>query len=194
MKIKSVGLNLNGAKGLRPFLQDSGFSVKYFYDYTGIPKGTYSEDIQGIQNYLDSIDDQFDAILDLPVNLVFSYAHQKDPETKFVCIQRDVDSWINIWKATNDKYYNQEHFIFEEAYCKAYIPQSTKTKISELDEEELRFIYATHYRLLDEFFAGKPNYLKVQIDDPEISAKLRTFFEITSEIEFDVLADQATVA
>jgi hypothetical protein len=194
MKIKSVGLNFNGAKGLRPFLSDSGFSVKYFYDYTGIPKGAYSEDLAGIQNYLDTIDDQFDAILDLPVNFVFEYAHSKNPDTKFICIQRDVDSFISLWQATNDKYYNQEHYVFEEAYCKMYLPTTGKIKISDLDETDLRSIYAAHYAKVDEFFAGKPNFLKVQIDDPEISAKLRTFFEIASEVQFDVLADQATLA
>lgn len=195
MKIKSIGLNLNGGRGLRPFLMDSGFKVKYFYDYAGIPAGTYYENLAGIASYLDFIDDgTIEVIIDFPINLAFKYAYEKDPNTKFICLQKDVDQWLDVWSKTMQKYASDDKYVFEEAFCKAYLPSTTKTRVADLTEEELRTIYTEHYSAVDEFFKDKPNYLKVRLDDPEISAKLRTFFEISSDIEFDILSDETAVA
>lgn len=195
MKIKSIGLNLNGGRGLRPFLLDSGFKVKYFYDYSGIPAGTYYENLSGIESYLDFIDDgTIEVIIDFPTNLAFKHAYEKDPNTKFICLQKDIDKWLDVWSKTMQKYASPEQYLFEEAFCKAYLPTTTKTRIADLTEEELRVIYTEHYKAVDEFFKDKPNYLKLHLDDPQISAKLRTFFEITSDIEFDPLSDEAAIA
>ncbi len=194
MKIKSIGLNLNGGRGLRTFLTDSGFKVKYFYDYSGIPVGTYYENLSGIESYLDSVDDgSVDVIIDFPINLAFKHAYEKDSDTKFICLQKDVEKWLDVWGKTMQKYASAEPYQFEEAFCKAYLDTS-KTKISDLTEEELRTIYTEHYAAVEEFFKDKPNFLKVHLDDPQISAKLRTFFEITSDIEFDILSDEAAIA
>lgn len=195
MKIKSVGLNLNGGRGLRPFLMDSGLKVKYFYDYNKIPLGTYHENLSGIESYLDDIDDgEIEVIIDFPTNLAFKYAYEKDPNTKFICLQKNIDKWIDVWSKTMEKYSNNNQYLFEEAFCKAYLPATTKTRIAELTEEELRIIYTEHYAAVEDFFKDKPNFLKVHLDDPQISAKLRTFFEITSDIEFDILSDEAAIA
>jgi hypothetical protein len=194
MKIRSIGLNLNGERGLTPFLSDSGFSVRYFYLWNQIPKGTHFESLKGIEDYLDSIDDEFTAIVGFPTNLAYKHSYEKDSETKFICIQRDIDSWLTLWNQIMTKYNTEETYLFEEAFCKVYSPSSTKTKVADLTEDELRFIYNEHYRLIDEYFAGKPNFLKIQISDPQISAKLRTFFEITSDIEFNTLADESFLA
>ena len=194
MRIRSLGLNLNGTKPLRNFLVNSGFETKVFYPYASLTLGQYSEDINGINDYLNTLDENtFEALLDFPACLNFENEYARDPNTKFIYIQRDIDSWLDLMKYTQSTLSHNATYLFEEAYCKRYI-DTDKTKMQDLTEEELRAIYAAHDAAVTSFFEGKPNYIKIMTDDPQISAKLRTFLSIVAEIDFDITAEsKATI-
>jgi hypothetical protein len=189
MRIRSVGINLSGDKPLRNFLADAGFTVKVFYPYNAIDLGTYPESLDGINSYLRSIDEtEFQAEVGFPANYNFEKEWQIDNETKFIHLDRGIDAWVQLFKAVQAKLSHSTPYLFEEVLAKNYI-STDKVLNQDLTEEELRAIYIAHNQKITEFFAGKPNYIKIAIDDPEISAKLRTFLSVVNEVTFDVSSE-----
>jgi hypothetical protein len=185
MRIRSLGFNLSGDKPLRNFLIESGFTTKIFYPYNVIELGSYPETIDGVNTYLRTINEaDFQAHVGFPSNLNFEKEYEIDNETKFIYIYRDIESWVELFKGLQAKASHSTTYQFEEFLCKRYL-NTDKVLGQDLTEEELRSIYAAHDQRVTEFFAGKPNYIKISLDDPQISAKLRTFLSVTEEIEFD---------
>lgn len=183
MKIRSVGLNLSGGKGLERFLLDAGFSTYFFYSPQTMIKGKYSETILGANHFLDFVEKDYDAIVDFPFSFTYQRAYEKDNDTKFIYIKKDIDSWVQSFKNSQVSFSHEKPFIFEEFFCNFY-EQTGKTKMQDLTEEELRTIYNMHYSAVTSFFADKPNFLLVELDDPEITNKLKQFLSINSDIEF----------
>jgi hypothetical protein len=186
MKILSLGLGFNGGRGLTAFLQNSNINTLNFYDYDSLPIGEYEESISGANQHLD---DQFlncDALVDMPH--CFSYAHAYDsyPTIKFVYIKRNIDSWIESFKNAQSHYDHDLPYPFEELFCNIYATTG-KTKMTELTEEEARAIYNAHDNAVTDFFTGKENFLKVDLDDTAITEKLKTFLEITEDVIFEDL-------
>lgn len=189
MRIRSVGFNLSGDKPLRNFLIDCGFTAKAFYPYNTLELGSFPETIDGADAYLRTIPEaDFQAHVGFPANLNFEKEWAIDNETKFIYIYRDIDSWVELFKGVQAKASHSNTYQFEEFLCKRYI-NTDKVLGQDLTEEELRNIYNAHDQRVTDFFAGKPNYIKISIDDPQISAKLRTFLSVVEEVEFDASAE-----
>lgn len=183
MKIRSVGLNLSGGKGLEKFLKDAGFSTHFFYSSESMIKGKYSETVIGANHFLDYIEESYDAIVDFPFSFAYEHAYNKDNETKFIYIKKDIDSWIESFKNSQVSFSHEKPYIFEEFFCNFY-EATTKNKMQDLTEEELRSIYESHDSAVTLFFANNPNFLMVELDDPEITFKLKEFLSIDLNIEF----------
>jgi hypothetical protein len=189
MRIRSVSFNLSGDRPLRNYLAESGFTTKAFYPYNALDLGSYPETLDGINSYLRSIDDDgFEAEVGFPVNFNFEKEWEIDNETKFIYIYRDIDSWISLFKAVQTKLSHSTPYQFEEILCKNYL-STDKVLAQDLTEEELRSIYTAHDQKVTEFFAGKPNYIKISIDDPQIEAKLRTFLSLENEVAFNTASE-----
>jgi len=105
-----------------------------------------------------------------------------------VIVDRDIDSWLELFKGLAAKASHSTPYQFEEVLCKTYI-NTNKVLGQDLTDEELRAIYTAHDQKVTAFFAGKPNYIKIELGDPQISAKLRTFLSVVEEIEFDASAE-----
>ncbi len=187
MRIRSLGFNFSGDRPLRNFLLDCGFTVKMFYPYSSLTVGTYPETIDGANSFLRE-DESTEAVIGFPVNFNFEKEWEIDNETKFIYVERDIDAWVDLFKSAQNLTYHSVPYQFEELLCKTYL-NTDKVLSQDLTEEELRSIYLAHDQKVTEFFAGKPNYIKVSLDDPQISAKLRTFLGITAEIEFQASSE-----
>jgi hypothetical protein len=183
MKIRSVGLNLSGGRGLAKFLLDSNFSTKFFYDWSTLKLETYSETLNGAIEYLEIFDDYFDAIVDIPFCFAYEYLYNKDNSTKFIYIKRDIDSWTQSFKNTQIRYSHSTPRIFEELFCNFYA-ETNKTKMQDLTEEEIRNIYVSHDAAIMSFFENKENFIVIDLNDLEISNKLKTFLSIDNEVVF----------
>lgn len=183
MKIRSVGLNLSGGKGLSSFLTNAGFSTRFFYPWQNLSLGDYSEDISGANSYLDYTEESYDAIIDIPYCFSYEHAFNKDPETKFIYIKKDIESWIKSFKNTQVYFSHTPSRIFEELFCNIYI-NTGKTKMQDLTEEELRVIYTSHDDAVSLFFENNSNFLNVDLNDSEISNKLKTFLSIDKDVTF----------
>lgn len=189
MRIRSLGFNLSGDRPLRNYLAQSGFTTKSFYPYNDLDLGAYPESLEGINSYIRSIDESsYNAEVGFPVNFNFEKEWEIDNETKFIYIYRDIDAWVNLFKAIQTKLSHSTPYVFEEILCKNYLT-TDKVLAQDLTEEELRSIYTAHDQKVTTFFAGKPNYIKIAIDDPQIDAKLRTFLSLENEVVFDASSE-----
>lgn len=189
MRIRTLGFNLSGDKPLRNFLVESGFTTKTFYPYNVLELGSFPETLDGVNAYCRTISEtEFQAHVGFPANLNFEKEFEIDNETKFIYIYRDIDSWLDLFKGLQAKASHSTTYQFEELLCKNYI-NTNKVLAQDLTDEELRAIYTAHDQKVTTFFAGKPNYIKIDLNDPQISAKLRTFLSVVEEIEFDASAE-----
>jgi hypothetical protein len=185
MRIRTLGFNLSGDKPLRNFLVESGFTTKTFYPYNVLELGSFPETLDGVNAYCRTISEtDFQAHVGFPANLNFEKEFEIDNETKFIYIYRGIDSWLELFKGLQAKASHSTTYQFEELLCKNYI-NTNKVLAQDLTDEELRSIYTAHDQKVTTFFAGKPNYIKIELDDPQISAKLRTFLSVVEEIQFD---------
>lgn len=174
-KVFGVSLGRNATQSLSEYLRRQGLSVTHFYDYEGIPLGTFSEDLKGIADHFETLP-KTDAYLDIPHSLIFEYLYDKYPNAKFVNITRTQDNWVASMKRIQDaRSHEGDPYIFEEAYCNIYAATGKK-KIQDLTEAELRVIYDRHLEKARTFFDGKKNsYLEVNIDDMYLPHKIRLF-------------------
>jgi hypothetical protein len=184
MKIRSVGLNLSGGKGLEKFLKDAGFSTHFFYSPESMVKGKYSETIHGARHFLDHLEESYDAIIDFPCSFAYEHAYNKDNSTKFIYIKNDLNSWVESFKNTQTLLSHEKVYIFEEFFCNFY-DATEKNKMQDLTEEELVSIYTKHDAAVTSFFANNPNFLMVELNDPQITSKLKEFLSIDLDIEFN---------
>lgn len=184
MKIRSVGLNLSGGKGLEKFLIEAGFSTHFFYSPATIIKGRYTETLHGANHFHDHVAKTSDAIIDFPSSFAYAHAYNKDNDTKFIYIRKDIESWVESFKNSQVSFAHQEPHIFEKLFCNFYQPTG-KTKMEDLTEEEIRAIYNFHDVAVLSFFENNPNFLLVELDDPEITSKLKQFLSIDSDVEFE---------
>jgi hypothetical protein len=182
LRVRSVDLNLNGGLGLSIFL-DRFMSTKFFYDFTFIDLGEYSEDIDGLNKYMETIDDEYQALIDFPACLAYKEQYKKFPNAKFIYLKRDIDSWVEKFKQTQGYLSHPNQLVFEELFCNFYFPTGKKM-LQDLTESELREIYIRHDYEVVEFFKDNPNYIKIDLDDPEISSKLRDFLGLETTLEY----------
>ena len=183
MKIFGVSLGRNGTQSLADFLRIQGFSVTHFYDFQNLELGSFAENQNGIVAHFNSLRST-DAYIDIPTCLVFDKMYEKFPDAKFINITRPVDKWVASMKKVQNKLaHSGDPYLFEEAYCNFYA-ETGKTKIQDLTEEELRFIWSKHTEKIQNFFNNKINYLEVDLEDPEIGQKIRTFVNGLSESPF----------
>ena len=187
MKIRSVGLNLSGGKGLAKFLSDSNFSTKFFYDWATLKLETYPETLTGAIEYLETFDDNFDAIVDIPFCFAYEYLYNKDNSTKFIYIKIDIYSWTQSFKNTQVRYSHSTSRSFEELFCNLYA-ETGKTNMQDLTEEEIRNIYTSHDAAVMSFFENKENFIMIELSDSDISLKLKEFLSIDNEITFTDLS------
>jgi hypothetical protein len=186
MKILSLGLNLSGGKGLATFLQNADITTSYFYDYDNLNIGDYPESLEGVNQYIDDQYISYDALVDLPHCFGYEHVYNSYPTAKFVYVKKNLDFWLESIKNAQNHYDHELPFIFEELFCNIY-ETTEKTKMEDLTEEELTNIYNYHNSAITNFFEGKENFLQVDIADPEITSKLKTFLSIEEDVVFEDL-------
>jgi hypothetical protein len=174
-KIFGVSLGRNATQSLAEYLKRHGLSVTHFYNYEGVPLGTFSEDLAGILSHFESLP-KTDAYLDIPHCFIFEELYEKYPDAKFINITRTQDKWVASMKRIQEaRSHDGDPYIFEEAYCNIYA-KTGKTKIQDLTDAELRVIHERHLLKVRAFFDGKKNnYLELNIDDMLLAEKIRDF-------------------
>jgi hypothetical protein len=177
MKILGVGLGRSATKSLAAFLVKNGFKTIHFYNSDEI-KGTFTENINGIINYFNLIENDTEAFTDIPYCFIYEYFFKKYPDAKFIYIKRDVDSWVESMYEINKIWsYSGEGYIFEEAYCNMY-KKTNKKRIQDLTKNELRNIWIEHDKAITEFFKNNKNFIEISLDDKEIANKLCSFLTV----------------
>lgn len=184
MKILGVSLGRSATKSLAQFLSWNGFSIKHFYNIDEIEKGIFSEDLNGLNKYLESIDHLAEAFLDIPHSLSFEHFFKMHPDAKFIYIKRDIESWAkSMYEVSQIWAHDNENTLFEKAYCNLYI-KTNKNKIQDLTIKELKDIWTAHDKKISEFFKNKDNFIEISLDDKEIENKLSSFLNITTKTNF----------
>ena len=186
MNILSLGLNLSGGKGFATFLQSADITTSYFYDYDNLSVGEYPESLEGVNQYIDDQYINYNALVDLPHCFGYEHVYNNYLTTKFVYIKKDLDSWLESMKNAQSHFDHESPLIFEELFCNIY-EATGKTKMEDLTEEDLVNIYNSHDSAISNFFEGKENFLQIDVADPEITSKLKTFLEITEDVVFEDL-------
>lgn len=182
MKIAVISLNLSGGQAISNFLTSKkidgeSISSKYFYDYDQKELGHYSEDINGLKLYIDEIYDQYDCFVEFPVSFGFKYLAEKNPETKFIYVQRTPSSWIDQMNTLKISMNYETPFYFEELFCNHYI-KTGKVKINNLSDEELNLIYSAHNSSVLNYFENNQNFLLLNFADEDVFIKIQQFLNI----------------
>jgi hypothetical protein len=183
MKILCVSLGRNGTQSFTEFMEKQGLRATHFYDFEKIPYGAFTEDADGIENHFNTLP-YADAHVDIPTCLIFDRLYKRFPDAKFINITRPAEDWVaSMIKMRRLMGHEHEPYIFEEAYCNFYA-KTGKTKIQDLDEQELLAIREAHLDKINYFFKDKDNYLEVELTDPDISGKIARFIGKNPNIPF----------
>jgi hypothetical protein len=174
MKTCVISLNRVTEYAQREFFVSSDKRAKYFYEFTQMPVGMYTEDSLGAQEYIDTIYDDFDIFIEFPVSFSYDYMYQKDAETKFIYVNIDKALWIEKMQELQSLFPLSPQYCFEELFCNKYINTETKV-IKNLTSSELSDIYDYHLEAVNLFFADKQNCLFLESDDAEILNKIDLF-------------------
>lgn len=174
MKTCVISLNRVTESNQREFFINSGKSMKYFYEFTQMPFGMYTENNAGIQEYMDTIYDEFDIFVEFPVSFAYDYMYEKDPTTKFIYVNINKEIWIEKMMELKTMFPNSPQYCFEEFFCNKYITTETKV-IKDLNALELSDIYDAHVEAVNNFFIDKGNIMFLDFDDVDILNKIETF-------------------
>lgn len=177
MKICVISLNRCNGDYVRDLLNEKDISTKYFYNFETLDPEQYTENIDGIRSYIDSIYYAYDAFIEFPYSFAHEYMYEKDSDTKFIHIDIEKTAWIDKMNSLKDMFSHKQAYLFEEFFCNYYL-KTDKKMIQQLDDQELEDIYILHNQSIDEFFKDSSNYLKVDINDPEYLEKIIVFLNI----------------
>lgn len=177
MKICSISLNKSHLSKLKMFFTYQNKRVVNLYTSTMYENSynEYGNDISSVHSYIDKVFEKNDVFLEFPFSFVYEYIYNKHPETKFIYVDIEKETWINEMNLLKELYsHDGKPHVFEEFFCNYYF-QTGKTKIQDLSPEELSQIYDLHKFGIDSFFAGKDNFIKIDYDNLEFLEIIQGF-------------------
>jgi len=158
-KVFLVSLHKTGTTSLSNFLEKLGYLVTgpdlhAFYAYQ---KGDYS--------VVDQLLETYDAFQDDPWYLLYEYVEEKYPNSKFIFLERNVDSWLDsVQRFYKSNRYNNK--VRKHVYGAA----------DTIENSDLyRTAYEKHNSSVITYFENNPNFLAIRIDKPNDAIRLQQF-------------------
>ena len=152
-KVVCLGYQKTGTTTLMRAFQILGYKTSGFNIYN---KRATRDFLNNDYEKLKWLCEKYEALQDVPFNLAYKEINQWYPDSKFILITRDSESWYRSFK----KYYTSktDQTYFKELYG---------VKMHEIPESKTHLIslYERHNAEVQEFFKGKSNFLQTDIKD-----------------------------
>lgn len=132
-----------------------------------------SEKLKYFINYteLDNLINKFDAFSDQPFCYLYEYLDSKYPNSLFIYIHRDPEEWYNSINNHDKGYSNMRKLIY--GYGSA-----SKNK------EKYIYLYKSHQKEVSNYFKDKKNFIKLNLDNPNVGKEICKFCKFKNIISF----------
>jgi glycosyltransferase involved in cell wall biosynthesis len=180
-KIFVVSLHRSATQSTGRFLREAGFTV---CDWLGSVGGVdyqsqaigHEIDRRGIVQQLEPPFAQYEAFKDVPLPVLYRELEAVYPDARFIAVRRDPADWVRSVRAhcagrLLDPYERVQYWHYL---------TGRPISLAGVDDARLVEMHARHYRALAEHFAGRGNFLLVELADPRIGARMAAFLGVPS--------------
>lgn len=175
-KIIIVSLHRTATQSVSEYLYDLGYSVLHWGGNLFQKTGIYNT----FEKMVEDTAHNYDVYADVPFNVMYEFFDKKYPNSKFIMIERDFESWKKSVRKLYDKI-NKNYFDPYESYQyfkyikkRKYIFKKVKG-INEVSDKDLLKIYSKHIESVKKYFNGTDKLLVLNINDKYIGEKISNF-------------------
>lgn len=118
----------------------------------------------------------YDAFSDNPFPIMYEHFDTQYPDSKFILIKRDPDSWYNSILAINTFLKKPNIDPFERIFFEAYLDKVPK-KFKDISYEDYILCYNRHIEAVENYFKDKDNLLVLDISDTKKGIKIADFLD-----------------
>ncbi len=178
-KIFVVSLHRSGTQSTGQFLQEAGLHVCEWL--SGIDGVDYQSQVIGIEtkrarivDLLRPVFDAFDVSKDVPLPPLFRELEAAYPDARFIAVTRDAADWV---RSVRRHCASRPLDPYERVQYWHYL-KDRPAALDEVTDERLLQMHRRHHRELAKHFAGRDNFISVDLADPRIGEKLSAFLQV----------------
>jgi glycosyltransferase involved in cell wall biosynthesis len=192
-KIFVVGLHRSGTQSAGQFLREAGLRVCEWV--SGIDGVDYQSKVNGIEtarghivDLLRPVFETFDAFKDVPLPVLYRELDAAYPGAKFFAVRRDPTDWVqSVRKHCASRMLDP----YERVQYWHYLVDRP-TSLDAVSDGRLLEMHRRHHAALAEHFAGRDNFLLVDLGDLAVGEKLAAFLGVPPRVfpHVDAFAEQ----
>jgi glycosyltransferase involved in cell wall biosynthesis len=178
-KIFVVSLHRSGTQSTERFLRNAGFTTCHWpavvddIDYQSKIVGAEISP-KKIVEILRPVFGAYDGFGDLPIPAIYEELDRSYPGSLFFALYRDPRDWV---QSVRIHCHSRPLDLYERAQYWRYLDRRPIT-LEEVSDDDLIQMHHSHHEALKTYFAGRDNFLLLELHDPLIGQKLSSFLKI----------------
>jgi glycosyltransferase involved in cell wall biosynthesis len=194
-KVFIISLHRCGTQSTGLFMQNAGLrrchwpAVVNGVDYQSKIVGMETETIK-IAAILSPVFDAFDVVDDVPVPVLYKELAVMYPDAKFIAVCRNPFDWL---RSVRNHCGSRVLDPYERAQYWKYL-DNRPVSLQDVPDDALVAMFLRHYQDVLKHFAGRDNFLLVDLGDPEIALKVSSFVGFSGRIfpKFDYKTNEVS--
>jgi len=186
-----LSLHRSGTVSTTKLLSELGLSVKHWahtHDEVDLEARVAGreEDLDFVAEALGPVFDDYDAVADVPIPVLYRQLYARFPDAHFVLLHRDAFDWVrSVRKHVSKEAAERPLNAFERVQYWQYCPGQPRY-LSELSDSELVGAYCRHTADVVEFFRERPEakFGLFDLEDEAKGAAIASFLGRPRQIEF----------